>query len=365
MENTSRVDIHRLPLPLAAKVDRVCDQFWDDWATGRRPRAEDYLSSAEESLRTPLLAELLRVEIQARRAAGEEITEQELHERFPDDRTAIEEALQRTKSSVPTRDSGGLIDSAARTFLSAGQSPASATPTVPGYDLLGPIGEGGMGEVWKARQTTLNRLVALKMVLGEQRAGSKQLIRFLAEADAVAAVKHPHVVQVYDYGEASGRPFLAMEYLPGGSLADRLKRTGPLDPKAAAQLVATLAGAVQAAHDLGIVHRDLKPANVLFDEHGQPKVTDFGLAKRAGRSDLTATQAVMGTPAYMAPEQARGDTKFVGPQADVYSLGVILYECLTGSRPFGAPDPIVLLRQVTEDEPERPGKRVPGLPRDV
>jgi serine/threonine protein kinase len=156
-----------------------------------------------------------------------------------------------------------------------------------------------------------------------------------------------------------------MEYLAGGSLADQLKRTGRLDPNASAELVATLAGAVQAAHDLGIVHRDLKPANVLYDEHGQPKVTDFGLAKRAGRSDLTATHAVMGTPAYMAPEQARGDTKFVGPQADVYSLGVILYECLSGSRPFQHADPLALLRKVEEEEPERPGKRVPGLPRDV
>jgi tRNA A-37 threonylcarbamoyl transferase component Bud32 len=222
-----------------------------------------------------------------------------------------------------------------------------------------------MGVVWRARQTKLNRLVALKMVLGEQRAGSKGLIRFLAEAEAVAAVKHPHVVQVYDYGEASGRPFLAMEYLPGGSLADRLQQTGRLDPKAAAELVATLAGAVQAAHDLGIVHRDLKPGNVLYDEHDQPKVTDFGLAKRAGGSELTATQAVMGTPAYMAPEQARGQTKFVGPQADVYSLGVILYECLTRTRPFEAQDQLALLRKVAEEEPERPGKRVPGLPRDV
>ena len=173
-----------------------------------------------------------------------------------------------------------LTDSPTRTLLPAEPSPAAATPTVPGYDLLAPLGEGGMGVVWKARQVKLNRLVALKMVLGEQRAGSKELIRFLAEAEAVAAVKHPHVVQVYEYGDANGRPFLAMEYLPGGSLADRLERTGRLDPKAAAELVATLAGAVQAAHDLGIVHRDLKPGNVLYDEHGQPKVTDFGLAKR-------------------------------------------------------------------------------------
>src|SRR5262249_26566884 len=145
-----------------------------------------------------------------------------------------------------------LHDTSTIDYILAEPSPAAATPTVPGYDLLAPLGQGGMGVVWKARQTRLNRLVALKMVLGDQRAGSKDLIRFLAEAEAVAAFKHPHVVQVYDYGDAQGRPFLAMEYLSGGSLADRLERTGRLDPTAAAELVATLAGAVQAAHDLGI-----------------------------------------------------------------------------------------------------------------
>jgi WD40 repeat protein/tRNA A-37 threonylcarbamoyl transferase component Bud32 len=256
-------------------------------------------------------------------------------------------------------------DAVTSTRPSAGPSPTTAVPTVPGYDLLESIGEGGMGIVWKARQTKLNRLVALKMMLGEERAGSKGLIRFLAEAEAVAAVKHPHVVQVYDYGEAGGRPFLAMEYLSGGSLADQLKQTGRLDPKAAAELVATLAGAVQAAHDLGIVHRDLKPGNVLFDERRQPKVTDFGLAKRARGNDLTQTGVVMGTPAYMSPEQAKGKTKFVGPQADVYALGVILYECLTGAIPFGGADIHLMLRQIVEDDPKPPSKLVPGLDRDL
>ncbi len=247
----------------------------------------------------------------------------------------------------------------------AADPPVAPPEAVPGYELLEPLGEGGMGVVYRARQVTLNRIVALKMVLGGHRAGAKELIRFLAEAEAVAAINHPHVVQVHEYGEADGRPFLAMEFLSGGSLADRLKRHGPLDPIAAARLVGTLAGAVQAAHDQGIVHRDLKPGNVLFDEAGEPKVTDFGLAKRGGGSDLTASQAVMGTPAYMAPEQARGDTKFVGPGADVYALGVILYECLTGTRPFAGSDAFSLLRKVTEEEPERPSKRIAKLPRDV
>ena len=202
--------------------------------------------------------------------------------------------------------------------------PAASAPipgAFPGYVIERELGRGGMGIVYLARQTQLNRLVALKVVRTD-RADEKELIRFLAEAEAVAAVRHPHVVQVFEYGDADGRPFLALEHLGGGSLTQRLRATGPMEATAAARLVGTLAEAVQAAHAQGIVHRDLKPGNVLFSDAGEPEVTDFGLAK-IGSSDLTATQAVMGTPSYMAPEQARGDTKFVGPTADVYSLGVI------------------------------------------
>ena len=235
----------------------------------------------------------------------------------------------------------------------------------PGYELLEEIGRGGMAIVYKARQEGLNRLVAFKMILGGHRAGPKDLIRFLVEAEAVASIKHPNVVQVHEYGEADNRPFLAMEYLPGGTLADRLKTEGRIAPKPAAELVAKLARAVQAAHDQEIVHRDLKPSNVLFDAQGEPKVTDFGLAKRTTGIDQTHTQAVMGTPAYMSPEQAQGKSKFVGPQADVYALGVILYECLSGKRPFFHEETLVLLARVMMDDPEPPSRHVPGLPRDL
>jgi eukaryotic-like serine/threonine-protein kinase len=170
---------------------------------------------------------------------------------------------------------------------------------------------------------------------------------------------------VFEFGQDAGRPFMALELLSGGTLSERLKSAGRFDPWEAARLVAKLAGAVQTAHDLGIVHRDLKPSNVLFDDRGEPKVTDFGLAKRAGGADLTHTQAVMGTPAYMAPEQARGDTKFVGPAADVWALGAILYECLTGKRPFEAEDTWAVLRKVTDEAPPRLRSHVPGLPRDL
>jgi WD40 repeat protein/tRNA A-37 threonylcarbamoyl transferase component Bud32 len=262
---------------------------------------------------------------------------------------------------------GGSTDSYATAHPDASPTADRDFPpdAFPGYELLEKIGQGGMAIVYKARQEGLNRLVAFKMILGGHRAGPKDLIRFLVEAEAVASIKHPNVVQVHEYGEADDRPFLAMEYLPGGTLADRLKREGRIAPQPAAELVAKLARAVQAAHDQEIVHRDLKPANVLFDAQGEPKVTDFGLAKRTTGIDHTQTQAVMGTPAYMSPEQAQGKSKFVGPQADVYALGVILYECLTGTRPFVHEDTRVLLVRVMADDPDPPSKHVPGLPRDL
>ncbi|MDB5313364.1 MAG: serine/threonine protein kinase [Gemmataceae bacterium] len=209
-----------------------------------------------------------------------------------------------------------------------------------------------MGVVYLARQTALNRPVALKMILGVGRASALDLARFLAEAETAAAIDHPHVVRVYDFGQHAGRPYLAMEYLPRGTLADRV-RAGRLPARSAAELVERIARGVSAAHSQGVVHRDLKPGNILFDDQGGPKVADFGLAKQ-GQSDLTQTQVVMGTPAYMAPEQAGGRSKFAGPQADVWALGVILYECLTGTRPFEAENTGELLARVRTAVPEVP-----------
>ncbi|MDY3559780.1 serine/threonine protein kinase [Gemmata sp. JC673] len=241
----------------------------------------------------------------------------------------------------------------------------------PGYEIVGELGRGGMGVVYKARQVKLNRVVALKMVLAGAHADAREVARFLGEAQAVAAIRHPNVIQVFDSGEADGRPYLAMECLEGGSLAQRLRASGKMPSGAAAELVAKVALGVQAAHDRGIVHRDLKPHNVLLDAPGptaepwgEPKVMDFGLAKRDG-AELTRTGSVMGTPAYMSPEQARGETKSIGPAADVYALGVILYECLTGSVPFTGSDPWSVIRQVVSDEPVPAARRAPGVPREL
>jgi tetratricopeptide (TPR) repeat protein len=222
-----------------------------------------------------------------------------------------------------------------------------------------------MGVVFKARQEGLDRLVALKVVLSGQFAGEAERDRFRTEALAVARLSHPNVVQVFEVGECQGHPYLTLEYVAGGSLADRL-RAGPLQPRPAAELVERLARAVQAAHDKGVVHRDLKPANVLLAADGTPKLTDFGLAKRLDvEAGQTQSGAVLGTPSYMAPEQAAGKGEAVGPAADVYALGAILYELLTGRPPFQGPTTLETVLHVLADEPVPPSRFQPKTPRDL
>ncbi len=257
-----------------------------------------------------------------------------------------------------------------------------------GYELLEIIDQGGMGVVYKATQTELRRTVALKMIAG-LRVGPKQLTRFRTEAEAVARLQHAHIVQIYEVGEVDGHSFFSMEFVEGGTLAHRLA-DGPLAPDDAAALVEVLARAVHHAHSRGIVHRDLKPANILLgvESHKvegrkvegsgpsdfttlrpsdlRPKLTDFGLAKRLGAdAGHTTTGEVIGTPAYMAPEQARGETGTIGPASDVYALGAILYEALTGSAPFRGGSVLETLRQVISDEPVPPRVVRPGVPRDL
>jgi tetratricopeptide (TPR) repeat protein len=245
-----------------------------------------------------------------------------------------------------------------------GEQAAGEGPTVPGYEILGELGRGGMGVVYKARQIGLNRLVALKMILHADHASVGECERFRTEAEAVARLQHPNIVQIYDVGLHRDRPYFSLEYCPGGSLEKKLART-PQPPAEAARLLATLAAAMQAAHERQIVHRDLKPANVLLDDHGAPKVTDFGLAKKLDEVGHTQTGAVMGTPSYMAPEQARGQVRAIGPATDVYALGAILYECLTGKPPFKAPTMVETLEQVQHEEPIPPSRLQPKVPRDL
>jgi WD40 repeat protein len=255
------------------------------------------------------------------------------------------------------------------TLRGDGAGPAGLTPApfpdLPGYEILTELGRGGMGVVYRARHLRLGRVIALKMIRAGSHAGEQDLLRFLGEAEAVAALQHVHVVQLYDFGQHQGLPYFTLEFVSGGSLADKLKET-MLAPRAAACLVEQLARGMAYAHERGIVHRDLKPHNVLLAPDGTPKITDFGLAKRVDTGGgLTATGAVMGTPSYMAPEQARGDGKRVGPSADVYALGAILYECLTGRPPFRAATAVDTLLQVVSDEPVAVRRLQPGVPADL
>jgi tetratricopeptide (TPR) repeat protein len=237
--------------------------------------------------------------------------------------------------------------------------------SVPGYEVVSELGRGGMGVVYLAWQTRLARLTALKMVLAGTHAGPEQLARFRTEAEAVARLHHPNIVQIYDVGEQDGRPYLVFEYVEGGTLARKLAGT-PLPARPAAELVETLARAVHYAHERGVVHRDLTPRNVLLTAAGQPKLTDFGLAKLlAGGVGPTVTGEILGTPSYMAPEQAAGKVRQAGPPADVYALGAILYEGLTGRPPFNAETPLDTLLQVAAVEPVPPRRLQPKVPCDL
>jgi serine/threonine-protein kinase len=239
----------------------------------------------------------------------------------------------------------------------------AAAPAPPGYEIVGELGRGGMGVVYKARQTVLNRFVALKMVLAGPDAGPGRSDRVLAEAEAVARLSHPNIVQVYEAGEAHGRPYFSMEFVQGGSLAGRLAGRQHA-ARASAILIEQLARAVHAAHERGIVHRDLKPANVLLTADGQPKITDFGLAKLLDGGEVTPSGDVLGTPGYMAPEQATAGAR-VGPATDVYALGAILFEMLTGRPPFKGPTSVDTILQVRMLDPVSPSRLRPRLPRDL
>ena len=244
--------------------------------------------------------------------------------------------------------------------------PAPPRPIVPvGYRLIEELGRGGMGVVYRARQLGLDRDVALKMVLAGAHASPEQLARFRAEAQAIARLKHPGIVQVFEVGGHDGLPYFSLEFVEGGTLADKL-REGPWPPREAVQMVVRLARGIQAAHDRGIIHRDLKPANVLLAADGTPKITDFGLAKRLELDEhQTHTGAVMGTPTYMSPEQAWGRSEEVGPHSDQYALGVILYELLTGRPPFQGSSTIETLEAVRTREPIPPAQLLPRLPKDL
>jgi serine/threonine protein kinase len=241
----------------------------------------------------------------------------------------------------------------------------AGSPAIAGFEILEELGRGGMGVVYKARQVNLSRLVALKMVLAGAHAGPDALERFRNEARAVASLQHPDILRIHDVGEAGGLPYLSLEFIEGGSLAQQMAGR-PQDITQAAWTIRNIARAIHAAHRQGIVHRDLKPANILLTVDGRPKITDFGLARcRWDDSDWTRTGTIVGTPDYMAPEQTRGPAHDARPLVDQHAVGAILDELLTGRPPFRGATPSDTIEQVRTQEPVPPTRLRPGVPRDL
>ncbi len=339
------------------------------WSRNDRQRPEEYLRRfSTVAADAELAVDVIYAEYFAREQAGERPELAEYQARFPAFAHELSEQI-RLHQALDTLDNDMQLSSAddEPTHRDPLQSPHGVSAADASYEILEQIGSGGMGVVFKARQAALDRFVALKMVRAIDASNRELLARFRSEAQVVASLHHPHIVQVHDYGEHGGLPYIAMEFVEGGSLADRLDGT-PWAPRAAVALLIKLADAVHFAHQRHVIHRDLKPANVLVVSDGhelEVKITDFGLAKLLSEESPqhTKSYAFLGTPSYMAPEQANGRASEIGPAADVYSLGAIFCELLTGQPPVRGETPIETLRLLLSAEPvsiRQLATRIPG-----
>ncbi len=380
MKPSAMVGDKDLPLDDLKQIDAVCDRFERSLQAGERPDLISFLAELSGPARARLLRELLVIEVEARCANGEHPNVAEYAAQFPENLSVVDSVFielrlgGETLASRRKRTDEG--DSPKRTGQDPGGPGTDVAPAeiglaaltalrAAGYEVLGELGRGGMGVVYLAQNVALKRPCALKMVLAGAHAGRMAAARFRVEAAVVARLTHPGIVQIHHVGEADGLPFLELEYLSGGSLEKEMDGR-PRQTRVAAHLIETLARAIAEAHRQGIVHRDLKPANILLDAAGQPKVADFGLAKILDSADgLTRTNVVVGSPSYMAPEQAEGKARSVGMSVDVYALGAILYELLTGRPPFRGATTLETLEQVKMIEPVPPSRLQPGLSRDL
>jgi serine/threonine-protein kinase len=359
------------------QIDAVCDRFEKAWLSKQRPDIAEFLVAVPVRLRAVLFRDLLSLDLEYCRQRGELPDYRSYGDRFPDFADVIAAAFE-SQSGDPSEIRGdrgsqasdSTIDSPPRPqferseplgfFVNGPQAFSEA-----GYEILGEVGRGGMGVVFKARQSALNRLVALKVIKSGRLASAAELIRFQNEAEAVARLDHPHIVPIYEVGRCRGQHFFSMKLIIGTSL-DRRTEQYASHPRGTAKLVSVVAMALHHAHQRGILHRDLKPANVLVDEEGEPHVTDFGLARRLeGIQTTTQSDMLLGTPAYMSPEQASGSRGAISTATDVYGLGTILYALLAGRAPFAGTTLVDTLELVRNQTPERPSALNPRVPRDL
>jgi eukaryotic-like serine/threonine-protein kinase len=351
-------------------LDSLLDRQRQSWLDGNRVPVEALLDESALAHDAETLLDLIYNEIVVREELGEQPSAKEYSQRYPHLQEEIELHFEVHRAVHDDL----LVDTARAQPVESVpdleiQAPASK-PELPDYEMVGWLGQGGMGVVYQARHRGLRRHVALKMFQPGRLPSPREVLRFRTEAEAIARLQHPNIVQIFEVGECGGLPFLALELAEQGTLAQKLQQL-PFTPRAAAELVETLARAVHHAHEHHIVHRDLKPANVLFTRDGTPKITDFGLAKilqaddPETRRDMTCSGEPIGTPRYMAPEQASGRQEHVGPATDVYALGTLLYECLTGQVPFVAASVLETLVKIRGHEPLPPRRLQPSIPRDL
>jgi WD40 repeat protein len=354
------------PLRAAALAEMVKIDLERQWRHGDRKSLEDYLRQFPElgDGRT-VATDLIRADLDVRIQFGQGTTQEELERRFPGRTTEVSDS---GASGIPPSPVSSATLVTANPVTHPDDRPSTRHPdTLPEqfgrYRILKRLGAGGMGSVWLAYDPQLDRKVAIKVPRLESGASPQLLERFNREGRAAAALHHPNVCPVHDVGEIGGVHFLAMAYLEGEPLSDVIRRGEVLPQAEAARVVLRLALALAEAHRLGVIHRDLKPSNVMMTPKGEPVVMDFGLARRSGAEEarLTSDGSMLGTPAYMPPEQMTGDVNAMGPGCDVYSLGVILYELLTGALPFSGPTPTQMMAQALMQEPQPPSARRPDL----
>ena len=364
-------DRDAIDLDQARRIHAFCEEFECRWRAGGRPRIEELVEKAPTADQPSLMEELLILELELRRAGGERPGLGEYRDRFPTGEGRVEAAFAQAAGASRASSKTLTVPSGAASRDSSGSVKTDSIFEVIGdYELLEEIARGGMGVVYKARQRSAKRLVALKMILTGQMASPDERARFLREAELAANLDHTNIVPIFDVDEFQGCPFFSMKLIEGENLSRQIKakkRAGQVhDPQIAAGLMATIARAVHYAHDRGFLHCDLKPSNILLDRDGRPYVTDFGLAKRASEdSAVSISGAIMGTPSYMAPEQASGSRKGLRPTTDVYGLGAIFYELLTGRPPLVAETVPETVVAVLERDPIPPRVIRPGIPKEL